>query len=59
MISFLGHGDTLDLYCHGSLRYQDRTTVVDDAGVDTGVSNFGLTCDNGQFRAASDKVIDI
>ena len=52
----LASGDSLDLYCHGSLRYQATTTVVDGAGVDTGVSRYSLTCDNGQFVSSSDQV---
>ena len=51
-----GHGDSLDLYCHGSLRYQASTTVVDGAGTDTGASKLGLICRQGRFVAAADEV---
>ena len=52
LLSF-SHGDTVDLYCHGSLKYQATTTVV--TGADTGVSRHSLTCDNGQFVSSSDQ----
>merc|ERR1719322_2157249 len=41
--------EQLDLYCHGSLRYQETTTVVDGDGVDTGASKLSLKCSEGQF----------
>ena len=53
---FKGHGDSLDLYCHGSPRYQDTTTVVDGAGTDTGASKLGLICQDGKFVSVKDQV---
>ena len=50
-----GHGDSLDLYCHGSLRYQDTTTVVDGSGTDTGASKLGLVCQDGKFVSVKDQ----
>jgi len=49
-------GDPLDLYCHGSLRYQDSTTVETSDGGDTGRSKLSLTCTNGKFLAVVDQV---
>ena len=49
-------GDNLYLYCHGSLRYQDSTTVKTSDGVDTGRSKLSLACNNGQFQSVVDQV---
>ena len=46
---FPDEDEQLDLYCHGSLRYQKTTTVVDGDGVDTGASKLSLKCSEGQF----------
>ena len=51
----LDEEDSLDLYCHGSLRYQDSTTVVDGSGENTGASKFSLVCDDGKFVSVKDK----
>ena len=52
----LDEEDSLDLYCHGSLRYQASTTVEEGSGADTGASKLGLVCRNGRFVAAVDEV---
>ena len=47
----------MELYCHGSLRYQATTTVVDsETGVDTGSSSLGLTCRGERFVKTEDQV---
>ena len=38
------------------LRYQDKTTVVEGSGADTGASKLGLVCRNGRFVATEDEV---
>ena len=38
------------------LRYQDKTTVVEGSGADTGASKLGLVCRNGRFVASEDEV---
>ena len=48
--------DLLDLYCHGSLRYQATTTVETSDGVDTGASKLSLQCKNNQFVTVQDSV---
>ena len=52
----LDEEDSLDLYCHGSLRYQASTTVEEGSGADTGASKLGLVCRQGRFVAAADEV---
>ena len=47
-------GASLDLYCHGSLRYQATTTVVDDAGADTGLSKLSLVCNSNEQLERTD-----
>ena len=51
----LDEEESLDLYCHGSLRYQDTTTVVDGSGADTGSSKLGLVCQDGKFVSVKDQ----
>ena len=52
-----GEGDKVDLYCHGSVRYQASTTVVDSqTGLDTGRSRVGLECTGGRFVNTEDQV---
>ncbi len=52
----LDEEESLELYCHGSLRYQASTTVVEGSGADTGASKLGLVCRGGRFVAAEDEV---
>ena len=57
MLRTAGEGDKVDLYCHGSLRYQASTTVVDSlTGVDTGRTRVGLQCTGGMFVNTEDQV---
>ena len=52
-----GEGEKVDLYCHGSLRNQASTTVVDGhTGVDSGRSRVGLECSGGIFVNTEDQV---
>ena len=52
----LDEEESLELYCHGSLRYQASTTVVEGSGADTGSSSLGLVCRGGRFVATEDEV---
>ena len=54
LLYVVGSGNILDLYCHGSLRYQATTTVEDSDGNDTGASKLTLECQGGQFVAVED-----
>ena len=48
-------GDQLDLYCHGSLKNQEKTTVK-LGRKNTGLSSFSLECKGGKFVSVEDKV---
>ena len=53
--SMQGDGDQLDLYCHGSLKNQEKTTVK-IGRKNTGLSSFSLECKDGKFVGVEDKV---
>ena len=50
-----GDGEQLDLYCHGSLKNQEKTTVK-IGRKNTGLSSFSLECKDGKFVGVEDKV---
>ena len=46
----------MDLYCHGSVKNQAKTTVVID-GQDTKLARLSLVCNNTQFVDIRTKVV--